>query len=83
VPFKVKELGRVKAMGLNDTVTEYPIRMLSYRAAPLSEDTIYLFERMERSHDCDFDDYLTSHRFVNKKPKKWDLEIYTDEACRI
>lgn len=72
-PYKLIILGEVMGLGLNDTLghgqEEYPIRKLEFR------DKVVL-ERMDRTEDCDADDYLVSFMFdKNKVPKKWKLEI--------
>jgi hypothetical protein len=78
-PYKLKILGEVMGCGLNDDDGQiYSIRSLEYKTK--KGYNIVLLERMERTSDCDGDDYIVVHKF-NKKdvPKNWKLEI-TDDA---
>jgi hypothetical protein len=74
-PYTCTHLGQVRAMGVNDSMNDidvYSIKKLEYR------DKVIL-ERMERTHDCDSDDILTSHTFKKgEEPSEWPLEVYED-----
>ena len=70
------EIGTVGGYGANDIcgggMDAYPIRKLEYRNK-------VVLERMERSHDCDDDDYLVSYTFIKGlEPKDWPVEVYID-----
>ena len=76
--YTLEVLGKVRALGLNDDFEDkefYELRKLSYKN---KDKTYFIVEQMQRSHDCDFDDYLMGIRFENAIPEDFKLEIYTD-----
>ena len=74
--FFVEEIGKVRALGLNDDIEYYPIRKLTYK------DSIFI-EQMQRTHDCDDNDNLTSIEIdkddLEEFLKTFKMEIYMDE----
>jgi hypothetical protein len=80
VPYTVEVIGHVSGVGINDsefdggswTNKKYPIRRLMYK-------DMVVQEVMERSHDCDFDDYLKSYCFEDEGWETLPLERYYDE----
>ena len=83
IPYTLELLGSVGGRGLNDDVwwdgegnevdAMYDCRKLTYG------DTV-LMERMDRSSDCDSDDFFTSYEFkVGEEPKEWELSVCVDE----
>jgi hypothetical protein len=55
---------------------DYPLRLLKYT----NKDgvNVFIIESMERTHDCDSDDYLISQRFFEPLPDV-PLERYIDD----
>jgi hypothetical protein len=77
--FSLEEIGRVQALGLNDSMDNieyYPIRKLTYK------DSIFV-EQMQRTHDCDDNDNLTSIEIDKDDSEEFlstfKMEIYMDE----
>lgn len=73
-PYTLVEIGKVNGMGLNDDIQsddikQYPIRRLEYK-------TFVVLEQLQRTPDCDSDDWLISKKFKKgEEPKKWELEV--------
>ena len=81
IPYKVKILGQVMGLGLNDDIwgedikeeihcdhKYYDIRRLEYR-------DVVILEKMIRNKDCDIDDYIMSYEFKKGlEPKDWKVE---------
>jgi hypothetical protein len=77
VEYNLELLGEVSGCGLNDDYgfgrDKYPIRKLTYG------DKV-LMEQMNRSSDCDCDDFLVSREFKRgDEPIVWPLEMCQDE----
>ena len=71
VPYTVEVLGTVQGNGLNDDYSDgvYECRKLTY-------GDVVLMERIERTSDCDMDDYFTSQEFKRgEEPAEWELSI--------
>lgn len=80
IKYEIKELGQVKAMGLNDgymDIEKYSLRSLSYKGISGSQKII--IEQMQRTEDCDSNDFLVSFEFNEKLPENFEIEINLDE----
>jgi len=77
IPHTITTLGHVSGQGMNDSYSDsgnYSIRRLEYHGK-------VLLERMERSYDCDADDYLVSQEFPKgQEPRLWPIVQYTHDA---
>lgn len=82
IKYELKELGQVKAMGLNDEYLEienYKLRSLIYKG--ISGVQKIIAEQMQRTDDCDSDDFIISIGFNGKLPDDFKIEINLDENC--
>ena len=77
IPYKVETLGEVQGMGLND---DYGRDRRPYEARRLEYAGFVMLERMERSADCDSDDYFISEKFkIEDEPEKWDILVEEED----
>lgn len=64
-PYEIREIGQVVGSGANDSGKTYPMRRLSY-------GEWVVLEYIQRSNDCDADDYICSETFrKDQEPKDW------------
>ena len=72
IPYEVVNIGNVTDMGLSSAYDDdemIPLHKI------ITNNAVYL-ERMERTDDCDFDDFIRMYMFTKaNEPAKWDLEI--------
>lgn len=75
IEHKTIELAKVRGMGLNDhfsDIEDYTLRALVYK-------DIVEVEQMQRTYDCDSDDFIVSIKFkIDNLPNKFPLETYSD-----
>lgn len=73
IPYKLTTLGEVHGLGLND---DYARNGKPYEARRLEYGDFVILERMERSADCDSDDYFISEKFSKaNEPENWEILI--------